>query len=111
MVAPDPGPFEHEPWRKVPGALGHFLLQRRRADPAPGGNFIVVRHDWLAPAPYEYRAKLVLRARFVELRLVLKLEQKMQGAAQPQLLVEAAVDRRLHGLGTAWMAATAVRPI
>ncbi len=52
----------------------------------------------------------MLGASRIELRLVLELEQKMQRTAQAQLLVEAPVDSRLHGLGASGMTAAAVRP-
>src|SRR6266481_2908549 len=108
---PNPSPFEHEPWRKVPRARLHLPLQRFRTDPAPGENFAAVDLDSMGSASDEHRTKLIFGARFVELRLVLELEQKMQRAAQPEFLIQAAVDRRLHGLGAARMAAAAIRPI
>src|SRR5277367_4670288 len=73
-------------------------------------NLIGIALDRIGAAPYEYRTKLVLGARLVELRLVLKLEQIVQRAANPELLVEAAMDGFLHGFSAARMAAAAVRP-
>src|SRR5579863_4673015 len=73
-------------------------------------NLIGIALDRIGAAPDEYGTKLVLGARLVELRLVLKLEEIVQRAANPQLLVEAAMDRFLHGFGAARMAAAAIRP-
>jgi|ERR1700685_2110936 hypothetical protein len=47
----------------------------------------------------------------VELGLILKLEQKLQRTAQPELLVQAALNGRFHGLAAPRMAAAAVRPV
>src|SRR5712664_1936887 len=92
VIPPNPSPFEHEPWRKVPRAGRHLPLQRFRADPAPGENFVAIDLHGIGAASDEHRTKLIFSGRFVELRLVLELEQKMQRAAQPELLVQAAVD-------------------
>ncbi|HXC07828.1 MAG TPA: hypothetical protein VNV61_02775 [Steroidobacteraceae bacterium] len=73
-------------------------------------NLIGIALDRIGTAPDEYRTELVLGARLVELRLVLKLEEIVQRAPNPQLLVEAAMDRFLHGFSAARMAATAIRP-
>ena len=53
----------------------------------------------------------VLGARGVELRLVLELEQELEGAAHAQLLVEPARDGVGHVLATARVAATGVGPV
>src|ERR1700733_13078057 len=47
----------------------------------------------------------------VELSLILEFEQKPQWTAQPELLVEAALNGRLHGLPAPRMATAAVRPV
>src|SRR5262249_13133349 len=61
--------------------------------------------------PDEHRTELVLGAHRLKLRVILELEQKREAATDPELLVQSAVDRRLHGLGAARVAAAAVRPV
>src|SRR5260370_317891 len=112
MIPPDAPPLKYEPGGKILGATaGHLGLQGPRAGPAPGENLIPIDPQPLGAAPYENRAELVLGASRIELRLIPELEQIMQWTAQPQLLVQAAIDCRLHGLGASGMTAAAVRPV
>ena len=91
---PDPFPFQHEPRSELFGtARRHFRLERFRADPAPAENLIAIDVYCVGAACGEDGAKLVLGASRIELRLVLELEQKMQGTAHAELFVESAPDR------------------
>src|SRR4029077_18218567 len=112
VIPPDAFPLQYEPWRKIPGATAaHLGLQGLGSDPAPGANLIPIDHELVGGTPYEDRAELVLGARRIELRLILKLEQKMQWTAQTQLLVEAALGCRLHGLVASGVTAAAIGPV
>src|SRR5580704_14022186 len=112
VVAPDSGPFQHEPRGKSSAALGgDLLLQGLRRNPAPVDDFVGISPDRLAASSYIHRAQLILRAGRVELRLVLKFEQELRRAANTQLFVQAALRGRLQRLVAARMAAAAVRPI
>jgi hypothetical protein len=53
----------------------------------------------------------MLGARLVELRVVLKFEQKFEGAGYSELFVQASPRRGRHTLGGARMAAATVRPV
>src|SRR5262249_36788997 len=82
-----------------------------RTNPTPRHDLTRIGPDRVAAAAYEHRAQLLLGAGRLELRLVLKLEQELQRAAQAKLLVQPPVNRRFHALRAPRMAATAVRPV
>src|SRR5258707_1397047 len=90
VIAPDSGPFQHEPGGKGSAALGGDLpLQGLGRNPAPVNNFVGIDPDRLEASSYIHRAQLIFRAGRVELRLILKFEQKLQRAANSQRLVQA----------------------
>src|ERR1700694_452695 len=112
MIPPDTLPLQHEPGSEALGPGPRDLgLERFRGAPAPGDDLVLVDADRVRAAPDEYRAELVLGGGGIELRLVLELEQKMQRAAQAQLLVQPTVDRGLQGLGAPGMTAAAIGPV
>src|SRR5580700_2233344 len=112
MIPPNPLPLQYEPRSELIGAgASQFGLQGFRADPAPGQNLVPIGADRIAATAYEHRAQLLLRARRIELRTILEFEQEMQRTTQAKLLLQTAVDRRLHSLGPTRMAAATVRPV
>src|SRR5207248_423919 len=105
-------PLHHEPWCKPTGlAAGELRLQLLRTDPTPRENLARIDPDRIGAAADEHGTELLLGARRIELRLVLKLEQKLQRTAQSELFVQPPVDRRFHALGSPWMAAATVGPV
>src|ERR1700694_4046037 len=112
MIPPDAFPLQHEPGSEALGPGPCDLgLERFRGAAAPGDDLVLVDADRVRAAPDEDRAELVLGGGGIGLRLILELEQKMQRAAQPQLLVQPTVDRGLHGLGAPGMTAAAIGPV
>src|SRR5579871_2982825 len=114
MVAPHALPFQHEPGRKTNCVLtdcGHLGLQRVRTPPPPPRNLVAVRVDATCAAAYEDRAQLVLGPDAIELSLIMELVDELQWTAHPELLIQAPMNRTLHRLGAAGVAAAAVRPV
>src|SRR5579859_3301505 len=75
VVPPDAHPFHRKPRCELDAAGGSQLgLQLIGVDPAPGGNLIRIHVEGCGARSDEHRAQLVLRARGVELSLILKFE-------------------------------------
>src|SRR5205807_197304 len=112
VLTPGALPLEPEPRGEVPrGRSGQFGPERLGTHPAPVDDLLPVDLEGrLAPSDV-HRAQLVLGARIVELRVVLEFEQEVQRTTHPQLLAQAAVNRRLQALGAPRMTAAAVRPV
>src|SRR2546429_1294058 len=112
VLTPGALPLEPEPRGEVPrGRSGQFGRERLGTHPAPVDDLLPVDLEGHRAPSDVHRAQLVLRARIVELRLVLEFEQEVQWTTHPQLLAQAAVNRRLQALGAPRMTAAAVRPV
>src|SRR5579863_6687345 len=112
VVPPNPFPLHREPWGEALSArTPHLLGEPLRAHPTAVRDLVVVDPQPAGTAADEHRAELVLCPEIVELRLILELEQELQRALEPELLIQAPVDRRLHAFGPPRMAAATVRPI
>src|SRR6185437_4156536 len=89
----------------------HLRRELLRARPTPIRDLVLVDGHLAGASSDVNRAQLMLGPDIVELRLVLKLEQKVQRALKSKFLVQAPVYSCLHGLGTPRMTAAAVRPV
>src|SRR3974390_985013 len=108
MIAPDERPFANEPRREAQLARIELPLQLLQPDPAPGRDFITIGAHPLGAVAVKHRTELVLGAGRIELRLILKLEQKPQRAAEPELLTQPPLRGGGYTLTTARMATAAV---
>src|SRR6185437_7577461 len=112
VIPPNPFPLNLEPGSEAPSARAlHFLGKPVRAHPTPVRDLAAIDAHAAAAAPDEHRAELMLRPDSIELRLVLKLEQKVQRTLEAQLLVQPPASGLLHGLRPPRMAAATVRPV
>ena len=84
---PDALPLQDEPRCKLTRpASGHLRLQHLRINPTPGEDLTSIDSDRFGTSADENRAKLVLRMILIELRLILKLEQKVHRTMQAEFL-------------------------
>src|SRR5579862_9568482 len=112
MIAPDPLPFHPEPRGELfHSRRGEFRLQRRGADPAPGVDLPWIAHHRLTRAADVNRTQLLLAAVGIKARLVLKLKQILQRAADAELLAQPPSRRHLQRFRASRMAAAAVGPV
>src|SRR5229473_1004530 len=89
MVPPDARPLHRKPGCELDtDGRSQLGLEFVRIDPAPGRNLIRIDRNGFEGGSDEDRAKFMLRARGVELRLILKFEQELQRACDSQLFLQ-----------------------